>query len=138
MESLIIPGIILGLAVACFLVSTREDSGLFGIAGKVLVLVFLFSFFLCPLYRQTISRNAELQAQAYYESVIAPNVVEEYDDIVVVAPNLVALWQAGGYNLSAYNAYLQKNRYWDSIPIIGSVIYPAPPTLKLVHVQEFE
>ena len=141
MEWLIIPGIVVGLVVLLFGigiaigVKTNWDMDTFFIASIIFSLfAFMVTIVACPItYYST--RTDALRMEAYYEQIITPAIVEEYDDYVVVNSTETAIWQAGEMNLAGYNAYLQSTRYWDGVPVIGSAVFGPPEQLKFVRVQ---
>jgi len=141
MEWLIIPGIVVGLVALLFGIGTvlniKTNWGMdtLFIASIVFGLIaFLVAITACPItYYST--RTDALRMEAYYEQIITPAIVEEYDDYVVVNSTETAIWQAGEMNLAEYNAYLQSTRYWDGVPIIGSAVFGPPEHLKFVRVQ---
>lgn len=140
MEWLQISGVIIGLmaivgVVLWFLMDGRDrmDMALF-MSLTTFVLVLVFGFGAAGLAYYTSKGNAR-HAESYYDNLIAPNIVAEYEDYVVVDSDQAALWQAGRSNLSTYNAYLKSRRYWDGVPIIGSLTYAPPEHLKYVRVQ---
>ena len=136
MESLLIPGILVGATVLCWRIlrHSYDWDWLYIIVGVLMV----GSLFCCPVIWAS-SKNAAIEAQSYYANIVQPHVIEEHQDYVIVGTEIApAIWQAGASNLPEYNAYLRSTRYWDSIPIIGSVVYPPPKELKYVRVQNKE
>lgn len=133
MESLIIPGILGGAALICYFIFRNSwDFDIIPfIAGGIAVITLI----ICPIVWAGY-RNAAIEAQSYYENIVDPHIIEEYEDYVIVGTDIApAIWQAGESNLAIYNGYLKSARYWDSVPIIGSVVYPPPSELKFVRVQ---
>ena len=101
-------------------------------AGLVIMgIILLIAIMGCPA-QYLASRSQVLALEAYYTYVAQPNIVEESAEYVVVDNSDAAIWQAGEMNLSTYNAGLRVLRYWDSIPIAGSTVYPPPAYLKYV------
>jgi len=142
MECLIIPGIIAGVIGILFAIGQwlehrkrYYDTDNLGIVFWTCIGFLVLALVACPLGRQVFSRPEALTAQSYYENVITPNIVEEYDTYVVVGDAVTGIWQAGDYNVAKYNSYLKTTSYWDAVPIIGSVVYPVPDKLKFVIVK---
>lgn len=133
MESLIIPGILGAITVVCFIF--LRNSWDFDIVPWLLLILTICAF-ICCLTSWTLYRADAIEAEAYYENIVQPHIVQEYDEYVVVGTDIApAIWQAGESNLATYNGYLKSTRYWDSIPVIGTIIYPPPDKLKFVRVQ---
>jgi len=129
MECLIIPGIIAGVVGILFVIyETSSFMKLICLSPLVLALI------ICPAAR-ICSKISALVAQSYYEYIVTPNIVEEYDTYVIVGDAVVGIWQAGGYNVAEYNGYIKSTSYLDAIPILGSVVYPVPSELKFVIVK---
>ena len=142
MESLIIPGIIGGITGIYFLIWHLRrfyNEDLCDLGKIILVGVLILSLFICPPIRNLASRSDAIAAEAYYTNIVEPHIVAEFPDYVVVDSSIApAIWQSGDDNLAVYNSYLATMRYWDSVPIIGSVIYPPPSNLKFVKVENEE
>ena len=148
MESLIIPGIIGGIIGIFFLTVylltrychfCKGDDTLVIIGAVFLLEAFVLALIACPLIRNVESQSDAITAETYYTNIIEPHIISEFPDYVVVDSSVApAIWQSGDYNLADYNSYLATMRYWDSVPIIGSVIYPPPSNLKFVKVENEE
>ncbi len=135
----VIPVIILVLSLIVYFIGrirSREDFGSNGWNVRVVILwgALLFAIPICSIqYYQ--SRVDALVAEQYYASFIVPNKLSEDATTVNVSGQVAGIWQAGEYNAVGYNRYLVNNRYWIKIPIINTVIYPAPDYLKYVVVK---
>lgn len=133
---LLIPGIILGvvgLGILLVMRSGGKDSDAAAVIYVVGACFLLFSLIVCPCQYYSL-RNEALRAETYYQQIALPHAVAEYEDYIEVLSPEAGLWQAGDMNLPNYNAYLRTTRYWDSVPIIGSVVFGPPEYLKFVRV----
>lgn len=107
---------------------------LFASAAYVIgALIIAISWLVSPLAYYS-SRNEALEAEAYYENILRPAMVEEHQDYIVVDSLQGAIWQSGDQNLPSYNSYLRSNRYWDQNGFWGKLVYPAPAHLKPARV----
>jgi len=112
----------------------NDIAGMIAIGGLIVgAFVFLVTLIGCPVnyYSQ---RTEALRAESYYQQTIMPHVIEEADSYVVVDSLQAGIWQAGEMNVATYNAYLKDRRYWDGVPIIGTVVYGPPDYLKYVRI----
>lgn len=139
MSWLAIPAIFALITIAAGIVAKRalekDWSATWPMAMQVgLVGATVISFLTCAIYYYTGLGNVR-EARAYYENIIEPNIVEESDDCVTVSSVNAAVWQAGDYNVSTYNGWLARSRYWNSIPLIGTTVYDPPADLKYVRVK---
>lgn len=136
MECFIIPGILFAIAAILFLIVLKCNVDGVGVIAFCIGAVAFFTLLTIPLDYHIDGRNAAMRAEIYYQEVIEPNIVQEYSDYVIVSNVNSALWQMGDYNLTEYNNYLKVKRYWDAIPIIGSVVFPPPEHLKYARPME--
>lgn len=133
MEWMLIPLICLaGLAITLLLAGI-SDSDAVQVLFLVAVSLFILSLLCCPITYYS-SANDVREAETYYREFIAPNIVEEHEDYVLISNHDAALWQAGTANLSNYNSYITSNRYWDSIPLIGTCVAVLPDYCKYARV----
>ena len=105
----------------------------------LIVIVSSFAFIIaiisCPIQYYG-DRSKSWAMQQYYESIVQPNIIEEYEDYVVVDDLTSGVWQAGGETtLYDYNAYLVTNRHWQTNIITKTIVYPAPKELKYVRIK---
>lgn len=101
------------------------------------VIMVLASFCFCIAAPVTYydSLNNSIRCSVYYDSIIAPNIINETPTSVEVSSSTVSTWElANRPQLVQFNSYLATNRYWDNVPIIGLMIYTAPTYLKYVHI----
>lgn len=150
MEWLVIPGICLGLALIALVIllmlesqilDSRHENDLLAFLSVGMIIICtvagVITLILCPTHYYS-TRNSALRAEAYYEYVAKPAMVEEHSEYIVISNPESAIWQAGTLNLSSYNAYLESTRYWDSVPIIGTAVYCPPEYLKFIEVRSKE
>jgi len=145
MESLIIPGIMASIVALLSLVKRiwhciarmdTETEEAMSLTQIVLVVLIFIALIVCPISRNVSSRDDAIIAQSYYTNLVQPHIIEEFGDYVVVSSGVSpAMWQSGAYNLAAYNSYLATARYWNDLPLIGSMIYPPSSELRFVRVQ---
>ena len=136
MESLIIPGLFAVVVLILVLAQIKKENGFLEILTFIVITLAIGALIVCPLIRNLASRGDAIRAQSYYENIIEPHIIEEFEGYVVVDSDIApAIWQSGDYNLSTYNSYLKSTRYWDSIVILGSMVYPPPKELKFARVQ---
>jgi len=138
MEWLLIPGIFLVAAVISGVIDWVKsrphfDHGAWVVMMALCIILCILSILSCSI-SYYVTRNDALRAEAYYEQIVTPAIVEEYENYVVVDSTQTAIWQAGEMNLSNYNAYLKSMRYWDGVPVIGTCVYGPPDCLKFVRV----
>ena len=145
MEWLIIPGILLASGGLIILIAWKIEDwwpmsiadkimGKVGYLGILIGVLFIASTIVCPVHYYS-TRTDALKAEAYYQQIALPQMVEEHDNYIVVDSAQAGIWQAGEWNMARYNGYLKSTRYWDSIPIIGTAIYGPPEYLKYVRVN---
>lgn len=137
MEWLLIPGILAALTLVYFLCWLNQPrynghgefwSMMAVVSGFILVIMLVVS----PVVYYT-SQNDAIKAQAYYDTVIEPNIIEVGNGTVVVTGIGPAMWQAG--SVVDYNGYLRSNRHWNTVPILGRFVYGAPAELPYVEVR---
>ncbi len=138
MEWLIVTGIVggvgVGLAVLAWWLFEYNDGAAFALSCVAIIIVVLALVIPPACYYSF--RESNRQLEVYYENFVEPNIVEEYDDYVVISNDSAGLWQAGSYTLAKYTTELRSLRYWDDIPFIGWHRPPVDDKLKYVHVQE--
>lgn len=133
MEWLAIPGIMLGLAALLLVLAYWWPSDAAWCTGLAVLVVMLFVLLICGA-RHYADIGKVRTAESYYDNIIAPHVVHEGCDYVVVDNVQSAVWQAGEFNLSWYNAFLKSRRYWDSVPLWNTVTVAPPDRLKYVRI----
>ena len=142
MEWVLIPLTLFGATAVCVAMCCLSERGgifgplvlfvapavLLGLSGFVAVFAVPWSY-----YDEWAEANGW---EGYYTYVVAPHIVEEYDDYVVVDSSETMMWQAGGRNVGTYNAYLRENREWNDVPWFKWGCYDAPASLKYVRIQD--
>jgi len=127
-----------GLALCFFgwIANERVGNTVDGIM-LVVFLIWAVSFIVVCVYAPVNyccdSRNDALEAQAYWES-IQPCIVSWGDGYVLVHSTAAGVWQAGDYNVTAYNQYIKVTEHWRSVPFIKWFVYPVPEELVPVRI----
>jgi len=136
MEWLAIPGIMLGLTLVAVGITAllSYDDAWTVIMGLAMLMLLLFTTLICGTSHYGDRGNVR-HAESFYDNIIMPHIVEEYDDYVVVDSAQAAIWQAGDNNLSEYNALLKSRRHWETVPLWSTVTYAPPERLKYVQVR---
>ena len=136
MEWLLIPGISLIVGGLLIVGAWRWLSwdNFFAVGATLLIGCGIAVFFIGSPINYYISKADSYQMEAYYDNVIAPHIVDEQGDYVVVTGLEPAIWQAGDFTMATYNKSLRNNRYWDGT-VWGSMVYKFPDSLKYVRVK---
>ena len=140
MEWLLIPITIMGLCVVCAILAhiffDTTYSNDFLILGTLITIGITLTamIFSCASYYD--GWDEANMWSSYYDNIIFPHIVAEFDDYVVVTSLESGVWQAGDRNLSDYNSYLRSYSEWDDVPFLGLAVYSPPTHLKHVQIQE--
>ena len=138
MEWLLIPmslvTILIVFGITCKWRNVSLDNGYILVFAVISIVLIVLAFIICPCsYYDT--KTKAIGANAYWETFILPNIIEETDSYVIIKNQDAGIWQSGGYNLASFNQYLDTTRYWDDVPIINSCVHPPKEHLKLVRVS---
>jgi len=135
MDWLLIPGILGIVLILTAIYKWRDvENGFVSVVIVILIICIFLAFIICPVnYYKT--KTDSIEAEAYWDTFISPNIIEETDEYITIKNINAGIWQSGGYNLASFNQYLKSTRYWDSMPVLGTCVYPPKNHLKLVKVS---